>query len=253
MIDINLLEKRNDPDLDEIDETLDDENEEQADWPDETAVLEEYIDTLIDQFMAAPEGEKLAETGNEVGFWIQTFLEYGFTYEGFSPPTMDADDARMVIESILPRKVSLPTPEAADDAMPELIAFWQYLKREYNLGNADKVIRYLMSVSNERFRKLMFDPSRAGMAKSFFMAGQQAGYDMTDEAESGQFINEYNRAVLANPDEAPALPALGDSFFPPPSRSSGGSAKDKAKQKKQRKMAQASRKQNRKPKKKKRK
>lgn len=30
----------------------------------------------------------------------------------------------------------------------------------------------------------MNDPSRFGMAKSFFMMGRQAGYDMTDQEET---------------------------------------------------------------------
>jgi hypothetical protein len=43
----------------------------------------------------------------------------------------------------------------------------------------------------------MFDPRRAGMAKSFFMQGGAAGYDMTDKAQINQFMLAHNAAQMA--------------------------------------------------------
>lgn len=48
-----------------------------------------------------------------------------------------------------------------------------------------------------RFNSLMNDPSRFGMAKSFFMIGQSAGFDMSSEEETQKFIALYNSRMTA--------------------------------------------------------
>jgi len=42
----------------------------------------------------------------------------------------------------------------------------------------------------------MNDPSRFGMAKSFFMMGQAAGFDMTTQEGAEAFMNWYNAMVM---------------------------------------------------------
>jgi hypothetical protein len=44
---------------------------------------------------------------------------------------MPVTHLREILSEIFPRKISLASPEDVHDALPELIAFWEYLKREY--------------------------------------------------------------------------------------------------------------------------
>jgi hypothetical protein len=47
----------------------------------------------------------------------------------------------------------------------------------------------------ERLRKKLADPRNYGMAKSFFMAGSEAGYDMATQKGLDQFMEVYNRQL----------------------------------------------------------
>ena len=83
----------------------------------------------------------------------------------------------------------------------------------------------------------MFDPAKFGMAKSFFMMGQQAGFDMTNEDEMNAYMHLYNTKLIAETE--------GSDLFKEPSV--GKSKKvDVAKEKRKRKAAEAARKRNRK-------
>lgn len=172
------------------------------------AALVDYQDTLLELFLASPEGQELAKAHPEPGFWAYQFIYYGFVYIGVSLPHLDQRDAREIVEDLYPRKVSLFSPDDADDTIPELLAFWDYLKREYRLPNADAILRYLRKVQPE-FKRIMNDPASFGMAKSFLMQGQAMGFDMTDEGDTQKFMTLYNAAALgAEADLAPD-PALG--------------------------------------------
>ena len=59
-----------------------------------------------------------------MGFWAAQLMYYGYQYEGSTIPQMTVGDVRTVVGELLPRKISLHSPEQADDAIPELTAFW---------------------------------------------------------------------------------------------------------------------------------
>ena len=151
-------------------------------------------------------------------------------------PTPIADE---IITELFPRKITILSPDDANDTIPELIAFWQFLKREYGLRNADAVLRRLRKIAPD-FKDVMNDPSRFGMAKSFFKMGQASGFDMTSKEEMGEFVQLYNAGIAESlPDEGgvPGLfPGMPTTSEPPKAR---------AKKKKSRKAAKASRKKNR--------
>jgi hypothetical protein len=171
-----------------------------------------------------------------MGFWAAQLIDYGYTYLGVTLPSMQVTDLEQLLSEIFPRKISLASPEDADDALPELVAFWEYLKREYKLPAAEAMLRHLRNVKPAEFKSWMTDPSKFGMAKSFLMMGQAAGFDMTDKNESQAFINLYN-ASLRIPSEDVAGVMWGEG---------GPRKKSSSKAKRLRKMAQASRKKNRK-------
>ncbi len=220
-------------------------------------LLQEYSDALLADFFAAPEGVALLEQYPDTGFWSFQFIQYGYDYLGVPLTRVTRAHAEELLSEIFPRKISLSAPDHADVAIPELIAFWQYLRREHKLTQADAILALLEDVA-PNFGRWMNDPSKFGMAKSFFMAGRAAGFDMTNQADIQAFIAAYNASLLAGkmPAASPELPPplegafgagglgggdwLDPGFHRAPAR---GTDSDK---KKKRKAAEASRKKNRK-------
>ena len=199
----------------------------------------EFQDALLERFFQSPEGQQLLEAHPDAGFWSAQLMYYGYQYEGATLARMTAGDVRQVVTGLFPRKISLDSPDDADDAIPELVAFWEYLKREFHLAQADAVLKFLRGVA-PRFTEMMNDPSNFGMAKSFFMMGRVSGFDMTSEEGAAAFMQAYNAGVIAR--HAPLAPGVPvPHFFEPPRRR--GPAEDKARKK--RKQAQAARKRNR--------
>jgi len=158
-------------------------------------------------------------------------------------------NAREIVKDLFPREISTSSPDEADDAIPELVAFWEYLKREYQLSNADGVLRYLREIEPE-FKGIFNDPANFGMAKSFCMQGQAMGFDMTNEEEMNTFMHVYNAALMAGKMEPLPSPF---GFGPPgsPSGASRSSGRRKAKRGKKKPRAQVSRRQRKKRKRKK--
>ncbi|NJK69930.1 MAG: hypothetical protein HC789_19895 [Microcoleus sp. CSU_2_2] len=213
------------------------------DYDEAEPLLEDYQNTLIELFVNSPEGEEYCKTYPDVGFWISQFIYYGFGYEGFTLPRMKVEDVETVVEELFPRKVTLLSPEEGENAIPELLAFWQFLKREFKLRNATSIIKYLREIESE-FGDIMDDSSKFGLAKSFFTLGHQAGFDMTTGEGLTQFQELYNASI------APMLASENSDIFGLPSKPISDSAVDrskasKEKQKKAKNTAAESRKRNR--------
>ncbi len=226
------------------------------------AALEEYQNALLQRFSESPEGQERLQAARKMGFWAAQLMYYGYQYEGSVISQMSVGEVRTVVADLFPRKISLRSPEEADDAIPELTAFWKYLQREFHLPHADAILDFLREVQPD-FPAMMNDPANFGMAKSFFTIGQAAGFDMTTQAGLNAFMLAYNSSLLARrtqtpartearPQPEPLMPKF--SFFDPPSGLDPAnfdaprgldSAKEKA-EKKKRKQAEAARKRNRK-------
>jgi hypothetical protein len=158
--------------------------------------LSKYQTALIERFRVSPEGQPFSSSDEEVAFWSENIIDFGYRYLDVSIPQMSVHDMEELLTTIFPRKISLQVPKDADGAIAEMLAFWQFLQREYKLPQAANIIKFLEAFPEEKFLKMMFDPARAGMAKSFFMSGQSAGYDMTDEKQAHQFMALYNASQL---------------------------------------------------------
>ena len=79
---------------------------------------------------------------------------------------MTKGDVQTLMEYTLPRKVTIFDPAEAEDTIPELVAFWRFLQREYNLRSAKAIVKCLESLASQ-FPNMMSDPSRGGIAKTF--------------------------------------------------------------------------------------
>jgi hypothetical protein len=159
------------------------------------AELENYINGAIEAFSTSPIGQDYLAQHPVGGDWIATFLEIGFLFGPGLPSKMTMANVRDLIEQTLPRKVTLGSPEDAEDAEAEWIAFWTFLRQSYKpLPNAGPIITYLKSIKG-RFATWMFDPNRAGLAKSFVIQGQAAGFDMSKQENVDAFKDLYNQQL----------------------------------------------------------
>lgn len=208
--------------------------------------MEDFIDHLIDRFIASPEGQETLKSDAGMGFWTAQLILYGSDYIGVTLTQMTVRDVDELLTDIFPRKISLHSPDDADDAIPELISFWQFLLREYQLPNAEAILIFLQSLDRKKFKKEMNNPENFGMAKSFLMMGQSAGYDMTNQKDMDRFKHAYNAHLMSqemDPELPPSLPDFG-SLSHRLNGTSGGMGKSH--NRKKRRMAKASRKKNRK-------
>ncbi len=59
---------------------------------------------------------------------------------------MTKNEVEAIVTGLFPQKISLLDPEEAKTTIPELLAFWQFLKRAYKHKNATKIIKFLEQI-----------------------------------------------------------------------------------------------------------
>ncbi len=199
----------------------------------EEQTADRYKEELIALFESSPEGCPL--TGIDgYGQWVEPFLHYAIGYEGITPPEMDQNSVRNILLGLFPRKV-LTEPEEASNIVKELTAFWQFLGREFRLGNAQDCERATITL-RRRLERALANPANFGMAKSIMWQGMQRGFDIGTEEGVNAWMETYNAEVTTGITE----PVLPPGIVPSRSPDSSHSAKKKQK----RKMQEASRKRN---------
>ncbi len=165
-----------------------------------------YYERANDAFSKSNEAQQVVERHGDLG-WLQMLLEFGIHYLGEIVDEMTLGSVEEFVLDYVPRKVSTEADSAAS-VICELAMFWEYLDRVYRLPAARSIVEWLKSDGLvDRLKADMSDPSNFGMAKSIFMLGKQAGYDMTSEAELAQFITAYNRSLPSN--QPAAAPIVG--------------------------------------------
>jgi len=188
--------------------------------------FEEYTEALLEEFAASPEAQPVLEQYDNL-WWARILMEYAMNYLGVTPPEMSVSNFEEVVFEIFPRKVSTK-PESAPEAVAELRAFWTYLQRAYNLPNAGLILGRLGDDAVKRLERELANPANYGMAKSFFMQGQELGFDMSTEEGANAFMLYYNSQLAAgmppgplggaefddSPDEEDDLPAPRESLTP---------------------------------------
>ena len=127
----------------------------------------------------------------DAGSWAVDLMEFGCNYIGVLLTQMTAANVEEILTELLPRKVVLSSPDEAEEVVPDLLAFWKYLKREYELPNADSILKFLRK-SQPGFPAIMNDTSRFGLARSLIEMGKEEGFDMTTEEGMAAFFEEFN-------------------------------------------------------------
>jgi hypothetical protein len=189
----------------------------------------DYIDGLMEEFAASPEAKPLLDSGEGIG-WVPMMLEYALDHIGVTPADMSRGDFEEIVFELFPRKVSTEA-ENGPAIIDELRAFWRFVQRQYGLTNAVQILAALGPSAGERLRKELADPSNYGMAKSMFMMGKQAGFDMTTQEGLDQFMLAYNSQLLADRlmgnEGLPALPGPEDDWDDGPAPQTGPTPREK--------------------------
>jgi len=165
-----------------------------------------YQDQLIQLFEQSPEGQALQNEGIEAG-WPDMMLEFGMSYLSVTPPQMSPDQLREILFDIFPRKVSASADEA-EEIIRELQAFWQFMRREFQLENAAACLKVLDDKAARQLKKEMSDPANFGIAKSFMMMGVERGFDMSSEEGINTWMAAYNTEISAG--AGPRIPLPGE-------------------------------------------
>lgn len=217
-------------------------------WDDEEAVGH-YIEHLMGLFAASPEAQALSKPGEFLRlFWVDSFLDYAMTHVGVSPPEMTRDDLGEVLFDLFPRKVSTLEGFDGEEFMRMLRAFWSFLKREFDLPNADACLQFLDDRAARRMDREMNDPSNFGMAKTMVMMGAERGFDMTKQADVERWTAIFNEEMARGMGELPGFgmpyPVPGENELPA-STGRSHTHRTSGKERRKRKLAKLSRKKNR--------
>jgi len=167
--------------------------DEDGGWDEELSY--EYREGLMEAFAESPEGQQYMEANGPVG-WTASMLDFAFDYLGVTPTEMSVPNLREILYDLFPRKVSVE-PEVAGEIVEELRAFWRFVERQYGLPQSHEFLGNLDKEAEEELRRELSDPSNFGMAKSLFMTGQQAGFDMTSQEDAERFVAAYNASIFA--------------------------------------------------------
>jgi hypothetical protein len=160
---------------------------------------------LVRRFAASPEASSLPQV-----HWCRCLMDLGANYLGATVATLDASQVREIVYEVIPRKVSIQA-RAAGEIISELRAFYSFLGREFALKQANECLRVLGGDAVTRLHAALSDTSQFGMAKSMFMAGHDAGFDMT----SKDGIEAWMRVMQSRPLPASVrLPSFGPTLTP---------------------------------------
>ena len=137
---------------------------------------QELEDELVRKFVASPEAKSLTD--------IQAchfVMDFAADYFSATIATLGPRELREIVFEIIPRKVSIDATKARS-IVEETRAFYAFLEREYGLEQADACLRAIGGDAVKRLEDALSNPSNFGMAKSLFVAGREAGFDMDSKA-----------------------------------------------------------------------
>jgi HEAT repeat protein len=155
-----------------------------------------YCQRAWDVFSNSIEAERIVARYGGIS-WFNSLLDFGLEYCGATVDELTLDSVQEFVLEHLPRKFSTE-PDTAEEIVEELTAFWEYLGRVYELREANSIVQWLKADGRiAKLKRDLADPSNYGMAKSIFMQGKLAGYDMTSELEVAEFMAAYNQSLAA--------------------------------------------------------
>ena len=156
-----------------------------------------YQQELASLFGQSPEAKAFLEEDENYSLsWADTLVEFGLRYLEVIPPDLTPAAMREILYELFPQKVLFPDFDAVE-AIHELRAFWNFLKREFGLENADACLNALDDKAIDKFDKAMNDPANFGISKSMFVMGQARGFDLSTEEGINKWMMTYNAELTA--------------------------------------------------------
>jgi len=167
-----------------------------------------YYKQAWDLFSMSNEAEQVVDAFGDLR-WFRMLLEFGLNHLGEIIDEMTLGGVDDFVFEYIPRKVSIESEQAASIVL-ELTLFWEYLDRVFELPDAKSIVEWLkMDGMVARLEAKLSDPANFGMAKSMFMSGTKAGYDMTSEKGMAEFTAAYNQSLRSDIVSAPAASVSG--------------------------------------------
>ncbi|MFH1453663.1 MAG: SEC-C metal-binding domain-containing protein [Armatimonadota bacterium] len=138
---------------------------------------------------------------------VEMFLNFLNNYENVNLENIRHCNVEFILTELFPRKVSAE-PEKFRDFVPVLSAFFNYLKEDGIIKNADGIIKEIKKCE-EAMVKNAANPEYYGMGKTMVMQMFKDNVDVNDQNAVERWIAEFN----ARPDKE--RDSLFDRFMPP--------------------------------------
>ena len=128
---------------------------------------------LEDGFRQSPESNALGETRIGISSLV---IEIAAGYLNETIATLLPVGLEQILLDIFPRKVAIG-PEHAETCINDLRAFYQYLKREHGLIQADACLDFLTDKCTDALAEALADDSEFDFGKGMLEIGKKLGYD----------------------------------------------------------------------------
>ena len=112
-------------------------------------LLENYIQEVLEEFADSAAGQAHIQEYPEGIDWIHTVIHMAHKYDDKTLPKLTKEDIQEMMEETLPRKLAVLDRKDLDNAIPQLAAFWTFLKETYTLHSAEAIIKYLRSIEDK--------------------------------------------------------------------------------------------------------
>lgn len=154
---------------------------------------DQYQDTLIRRFESSIEGKAYLK-GREAD-WADMFLDIVIRRFGMMLQYVYTEVMRDIFYDAIPASVVID-PQEASHVIEELKAFFQFLKREFSLPNADPCLKVLNQKNLlKRFTEELNNPDNYSPTKTIMMQMLSEGVDITDQGQVMTFIEGYNARI----------------------------------------------------------
>ncbi len=156
----------------------------------------EERERLLAEFLASPEGQRWRGDGDAEDV-VETAIWFGADYNHGGPLRWSVVVVEIFMTSWLPRKVT--REPAFFERVSEVLPDWVRYAGRVRGVPAEALIEAVQAV--ERFGDEMLeavnDPDAWGPAKTFAVAAQAAGVDLTDPNALNAFVKTYNEGLAA--------------------------------------------------------
>ena len=189
-------------------------------------LFDSWLEGVIPHYLASPEYQALSKANKKAeGDWFDFFMGLYLGYFGGELKDVDPEAVREIMEELTPRKM-ICSDSQAKTIVPELIAFWSFLRREIGdkkLKNAAAIIDYLKSIKRDYLKIYRREPESSDFLQDsptvedleeFLGSIQKGDLVFLDDEDDDQWVEHFIQDVAGQPADtehlSDALYQLGD-------------------------------------------